>query len=561
MEIEDPGLWQVNGPASLFDILGTRSGRGSMWLEVDLRFKLNLGPVKISGATIRATREDDGSFCASLRGLDASVSVAGAIEGHGSSSCSTGAASLPSSMRTSCRSTSPRAPSFSTCRRRELLLYLKIGVDLPGPIPVANTGLGIYGVAGAFGVNARPRCRRPADPDPIGFQLALGLLRPETAFAYSQDNLTIGAEAVIGTVPDLGFSFSAKAGLFLTIPDLAIRGACGATCSRRGSRSSTIRADRTSASSFKGIVVVDPARRRHHRPEGRAAYPGPRRCRHPARRALPVLAAGRRLRDWFIYLGADGYSSAVAPPRDDPRGRARRILPDMPTSADAYLMQRGRGIEKWPRGGPITVTDGLVLAFGFGFEYAIGVIRLVWAEVHASADVLLANDPLTLAGFGTAGGSLNLGPLSVGVDAQLSLLWPRITIRTSTRNCAATSICSSPRSRAAWRSRSTASRMSRPPAAGRTSAGRRAEQRDCRDLGFLVDDSSGASAARPSDVQPAHAVWPDALLHLSFAVSPQLAPGYVAKNGAVERQGDRRLSDRCSRRRRSGATCCATSGR
>jgi hypothetical protein len=83
MEIEDPGAWQVAGPESLFDILGTRSGRGSTWLEVDLRFKLNLGPVRISGATIRATLEDDGSVTASLRGLAASLLVPGAIEGEG----------------------------------------------------------------------------------------------------------------------------------------------------------------------------------------------------------------------------------------------------------------------------------------------------------------------------------------------------------------------------------------------------------------------------------------------------------------------------------------------
>ncbi|MEO6947239.1 MAG: hypothetical protein ABI150_11885, partial [Nitrobacter sp.] len=35
MEVEDPGRWLVNGPGSLFDVLGSRSGRGSIWVEVD----------------------------------------------------------------------------------------------------------------------------------------------------------------------------------------------------------------------------------------------------------------------------------------------------------------------------------------------------------------------------------------------------------------------------------------------------------------------------------------------------------------------------------------------
>ena len=55
MEIENPGAWNVGGLESLFDVLGSRSGRGSSWIEVDLGFKLNLGPIKVSGATIRAT--------------------------------------------------------------------------------------------------------------------------------------------------------------------------------------------------------------------------------------------------------------------------------------------------------------------------------------------------------------------------------------------------------------------------------------------------------------------------------------------------------------------------
>ena len=397
MEIEDPGLWQVHGPASLFDILGTRSGRGSMWLEVDLRFKLNLGPVKVSGATIRATREDDGSFSASLRGLDASVSVPGAIEGHGKFQLLQGggfSAELDANLVP--LNLAAGAVVLYVPHGESFLLYLKIGVDLPGPIPVANTGLGIYGVAGAFGVNARPTMPPPGHPDPIGFQLAWDSSDPQTAFTYSQDNLTIGAEAVIGTVPDLGFSFSAKAGLFLTIPDLAIRGALwGKVLSPRLKV-----VDHPSGPdiglSFKGIVVVDSHDGVTIGLKGELHIPVLVDAVIPLGAHFPFSQPGVDTADWFIYLGADGYSSqarGLGPMRVT-------VLPDlMPTSADAYLMQRGKGIEKWPRGGPITIADGFVLAFGFSFEYTLGVVGIVWAEVHASLDVLLAQRPLTLAGL------------------------------------------------------------------------------------------------------------------------------------------------------------------
>ena len=55
--VEDPGGWLVQSPGSLLDIIGTRSGHGSTWFEVDLRFALDLGPVPVRGATIRSTFE------------------------------------------------------------------------------------------------------------------------------------------------------------------------------------------------------------------------------------------------------------------------------------------------------------------------------------------------------------------------------------------------------------------------------------------------------------------------------------------------------------------------
>ncbi len=226
MEIEDPGGWLVQSPASLFDILGTRSGRGSTWLEVDLRFKLNLGPVRVSGATIRATLNEDGSIDASLRGLDASLEVPGAIKGRGAVQI------LPSGGITAALDVKILPLNLSTDgvilyepKNDTFWLFVQIGVDLPAAIPIANSGLGIYGISGAFGINARPKPPAPADPDPIGYQLRWNSADPVNAFEFRADNMTFGAQAVVGTLPDLGFSFSTRAGLFITVPDIVVRGA------------------------------------------------------------------------------------------------------------------------------------------------------------------------------------------------------------------------------------------------------------------------------------------------------------------------------------------------
>ena len=80
--VEDPGRWTVEGPGDLFDVVGTRSGSGSTWFEIDLRFALDLGPVKVSGATIRATF-DGGAPIVELRGLDAQIALPKLIEGAG----------------------------------------------------------------------------------------------------------------------------------------------------------------------------------------------------------------------------------------------------------------------------------------------------------------------------------------------------------------------------------------------------------------------------------------------------------------------------------------------
>jgi len=53
-DIEDPGQWTINGPlGELLRVAGTRAGSGSTWIEVDLKFALDLGVIRITGCTLR----------------------------------------------------------------------------------------------------------------------------------------------------------------------------------------------------------------------------------------------------------------------------------------------------------------------------------------------------------------------------------------------------------------------------------------------------------------------------------------------------------------------------
>jgi hypothetical protein len=540
MEIEDPGAWMVKSPGSLFDILGTRSGRGSTWLEVDLRFKLNLGPVTVNGATIRATLVPDQGIEASLRGLDARLAIPGLVDGGGRLALLDGGG-IDAALDVSVTPLNLRADGsflYMPLDGGGYWLFVRLGVDLPGPVPIANTGLGVYGIAGDLGINAVPKGPGPGEPDPIGYQLRWDPKEPLKSFEPHADELTFGAEAVLGTVPDLGFAFSCRGGLFISVPDVAVRGVLwGKVMGTRLGVSESPPAGADAGLSFKGVVVVDPADGVTIALKGELAVPVLLDVVVPLGAYFPFGA--KRADDWFIYLGSDGYA---AQPPDPPDGRAMgpmrvTVLPGLlDQHADAYLMLRGRGIRKWPRGGPVTVDDGLVIAFGFGFEFKIGLEPVIWAEVHAGADLLLATHPMTLAGFGSAGGSLNLGPFSIGVDAQLSLLAvehadPYIHAElcghidlffTELEGCVSVSLHNEPRIAVPMPDMHPLDVVENGVIVG--------------DRAYLVDDQYrrvGSLVRSPDAITDKDRVWPDTLLHLAFAVSPVPAPNFVAQVGGA----------------------------
>jgi len=524
MEIEDPGSWEVHGPASLFDILGTRSGRGSMWLEVDLRFKLNLGPVTISGATIRATLDTaTKQFSVSLEGLDASLNVPAVLNGRGKLQLVKRgfAADLAVNvvpMNLACQATVVYAEVAGGW-----WLFLRLAADLPGPIPLGTTGIGLYGVAGSIGINAKPTSPPPDSPDPIGWQLAwdssaLILNDPMNrlnAFGFAPDQFTMGVEAVLGTVADMGFAFSAKGGLFLTVPDIAVRAALwGKLMSPRLKVTERPPADSVGLA-FKGVASIDPNDGVTIGLKGEQKVPALIDAVVPLGAHFPVVNPS----DWFLYLGADGY-----PKQGRGLGPMRvKVLPDIyPQSADAYVMLRGEGIVDWPRGEAINTYGGFIIAFGFGVEMSIGPRPIAWAEVHGGADILIATNPLTLAGFGRIGGSLNLGPFSIGVDAQLSFIVPdhgesyvhaRVCghidlFFTEIEGCAEISVGSKP------------TRLLPPPSVHPLDAVE--GEAIVGDLAYLIDGQYNRLFAMTRTAAGAPTVWPDTLIHLAFGITPKV---------------------------------------
>jgi hypothetical protein len=534
MEIENPGAWNVEGLDSLFDVLGTRSGRGSTWIEVDLRFKLNLGPIKVSGATIRATLNTEGgspTIDATIRGLEAGLTIPAAIEGVGQLqlldkgfAADLRAKLLP--LNVAADAGIIYAPP---------MIVLRLGVDLPAPIPLANSGFGLFGVGGLFGLSAEPNYGGDADPDPVLRQLQWtpdGLDK----FKEARSRSTFGLNAAVGTLPDLGFSFSAKAGVLITVPDVAVRGSLNGRVLRPAAKMSDPSYPPVEGISFLGFIGID-KNALSFGLLGNVDLKPLLEVKVPLAGHFPFTKADAD--NWYIYLGADGY-----PGGSPNQGRgigpiSARVLPDIlpDVGADAYVMLRGRGIEAWPHGRPLpggslTLNKGFVLAFGFSIQTNFGVVPIVWAELYASLDLLIGGKPLTLAGFGRAGGSLNLGPFSLGVQAQVAFMvseankyfWAEVTGRielfffdiegTVTISFGEKPVLVLPDA-------------DLHPLDMLGAAGTRTGS-----LGVLTDDSYRVVSSLvedPSEITDAMCVWPDAIISLPFAISPEIKKPLVTQ--------------------------------
>ncbi|TGS93952.1 hypothetical protein EN820_46775 [bacterium M00.F.Ca.ET.177.01.1.1] len=411
VDVEDPGGWQVQSPGTLkdlFDVLGSRSGRGSQWFEVDLRFALELGPVKVSGATVRVTLGANGPLDPELRGLDASMVMPGLFEASGKASLGAGQLDLALAAKIVPLNVAAFASvTYVDCGEGINELLFALGVDLPGPIPLANSGLGLYGLGGIFGVNSGFPSPAP-NADPIDFYLGQNPLKT-SLYTCLPGNSIFGLGAVVGTAPDLGFTFSAKGVVVIGVPDFALRASLqGRVLSPRVMMTEEF-SDAAAGLSFKGVLAVEPsavtlAMRGQYKVPFLLTIDVPFGARFP-----------KSGRNWFVRLGSDGQQGRGPGPIQ------ANILPGiLPINAWAFFMMEGDGIPSLGGVSGLSPT-GFALGFGAGFTAVYG-IPLIHLDVSASVILALGTRPLLLGGLGHLSGSLHLGPVSIGASADISFL-------------------------------------------------------------------------------------------------------------------------------------------
>ncbi len=407
VDVEDPGGWRVepSGPVGL-SVAGTRSGHGSAWFEVDLRLAVDLGPVKVSGATVRGTLTGDPNnpIRTEIHGFDVELEVPGVIEGSGGARF--GANSLDADL--AARVVPLGIGGFASVSTREenqlRMVFVELGLDLPGAIPLANTGLGIYGLSGAFGYNAGLPPHDPAN-DPIDEMIAQRPLTP-----VPKPGMLLGFGLVVGTVPDLGYAFSALGSLAVATPSLDLR--VGLESRFIAERPLFADISETTGSGV-GVRIIGLLEKNPN--ELLIALRGTFKIPHLLEVTVPVVSrfpfAGP---DWWVHVGSDGANGRI------PEPVSVTVLPDLlGIGGSGYVMVHGDGIPNL--GGSGVNLGGFSLGLGLAFHAVLGAYPIVYGEISASVMVGLGSDPLLMLGRAGVAGSLHLGPFSLGLSADLDV--------------------------------------------------------------------------------------------------------------------------------------------
>jgi hypothetical protein len=402
MNLVSLGDWEVSGiPDDLLRVNDVRSGRGSLLIDIDLQVAVDLGVVTVDQTTVRLSI--GGGLPVAPAGFGVAVKIPGVLDGHGQISFPPDGgfgAALDVSLPTL------GASGRAVVAIGEPLVVVAFEARLFAPIPFANSGLGLFGMSGALASGAERRL--PNTPtDPILREVAWTPFNPNAWGNGNQVFVGIGAE--IGTVPDLGFAFSSKAGILIGVPDALFRVSLEAKLMRGVTGTMT------------GVLVIDK----------KAVTAG-----LVGKYTIPVLLdaevpAGARFpfdkpSQWEARLGGDGDDKRSGPVKI-------RILPDLlDLEAWAFLMAFGDaattvGATLAPPGFAL---DGLSLAFGAGVDVhweagpfsfdAHGVLLAVLT--HKPPPPGSDARPWMLAGLAEIRGSVDLGPVSIGASARLDVI-------------------------------------------------------------------------------------------------------------------------------------------
>ncbi|ANP51088.1 hypothetical protein J2Z21_009671 [Streptomyces griseochromogenes] len=416
-----PSTGGIKVPAPLGDILqvaGARIARSNpVNLELDLELKADLGVVSIDRTTIRIPLE--GGNLPQIGALGVHISVPGAIDGHGYLAIYPDGfagqldVALPGlGVRLAAGLSVRHVADPRDARRTATAVLVTLEVDFPVPIPLGNSGLGVYGFGGLFAQHHR-RDENPNTPVPALDWLTRVHGNPLdiSGWVPDIDGWAIGLGAVLGTV-DSGFTLNVKGLIIFELPGPRILMVMKADVlsprpPRQGDVTATI------------LAVIDLDLGRHRISIGLTLDYGIKPLLHvhiPVRAVFPfddlehfAIDAG----SWYAPATVTFFEVFAAHGYVMIRGKG---IPDTSAPTDNY--DAGQGNFPLPR--PLT-----------GFAIMAGVsASFVWGDrgsglylsVGASIDVGVGFEPLTFTGELRLWGELHLWIIGVEASARLSVI-------------------------------------------------------------------------------------------------------------------------------------------
>jgi hypothetical protein len=411
VEVVDPGTWSLGGPlGNLIRIAASRMGNGSQWMEFDLEFALNLGVVRLEGATIRLGLDP---FKVEFRGLTASVNIPATLKGRGSVTIGDGG-SFRALM--ALEVIPAKLSAYGALAVDHDFVSVEVGVQLPVGIPLGGTGFGIYGFMGRFVANGTRDTDGLSNIDPVQKQLDWYVRDPQLKYKRKSGQFAFGVGAVIGTLPDGGFTFNAEGSLTIGFPDISvIFGIDAHFITQRKSQAAEKGTANNASMRILGMVLIEPD---SIMIAVRASYEIPKvlKLEIPVSAYFP-LAGGNA---WYIRIGTDNEPTRPGSPV------TITLLPGtLDVRAWAFLLIEERELHHL--GGTLVPADlnvypldfdGFSIGFGAGFDlkWTAGPFSL---EITAFLLVGMGTKPLLFAGTAGIRGELDLVIISLGVDGVI----------------------------------------------------------------------------------------------------------------------------------------------
>ncbi len=434
LDLSDPGLFALPAPIdNVLKIFGARIAKvNPLTVELDLGMKVDLGVVRIDKFKVKIPVDPFGvpTILPSGISIDISQVLVGSgfvniVEppaappgqeqpGFGGIEGAFDVSLVPIKLRIAA-SFGVRPISDPATGRTATAVFLGLIVDLPAPIPLAQSGIGIYGFSGLFAMHYK---RLESDPDPNDatgpailwlkaaggeparlFNNGVALWGPEL------DRWSFGVGIMLGTTEG-GFLVNLRGMFVLELPGPRILVFVKILVVQV---MPDLKPGNDLTVGILGVIDLDLARKSFT-----LGIIVDLEIKEIVSLTVPVELFTKLddLSNWHLYIGTFG-APASAMVLDIVRGFG-------------YVMIAGHDIIGWPGYGQLRTLPGMAMAAGIGASVVFGDESVgLYLKVSARADVAVSFSPrLFLVGRIQLDGELRLFIVSVGAHGRLDVEAP-----------------------------------------------------------------------------------------------------------------------------------------